>query len=46
MRQSTIRRVGKRARHPFVGLATMLGAIVLFLLCLVAMTALVHWVMM
>lgn len=32
--------------HPFIGLATVLGSILLFLAVLVAITALIHWIMM
>lgn len=43
---SVLRRAGRRARHPFIGLATVLVAVLVFLVFLVALTALVHWVVM
>lgn len=46
MKASALHRVGKRARHPFTGLATVLAAVLVFLLFLVGITALVHWIMM
>lgn len=46
MKISALHRVGRRARHPFIGLATVLGAVIVFLLFLVGITALVHWIIM
>lgn len=38
--------IAKRTRHPFVGLATVLAAVLVFLVALVALTALVRWIVM
>ena len=39
-------RVKRSTRHPFVGLMTVLLAVLVFLAFLVALTAVIHWVMM